>query len=144
MKKALQTAVLISLVGAGVALAKAGVKNPAVESRIETMQAMALNLKLLGNMAAGKMDFSKGDAEAAKAAALAAAGQIPAKFKGHDADPASDALPVIWTQWDGFTRDAEATRTAIELIDTDTQDGLQSSLGGVAKACRSCHETYRQ
>ena len=98
------------------------------------MDTMAQNMKLLTNMAGGKMDFSAGDAEAAKAEVLAASKKIPDLFKGHDMDPASDALPVIWTQWDDFTKTANAARMVVELIDTDTQDQLKASLGQVAQA----------
>lgn len=144
MRRIVEVAALALIIGAGVAFAKQGVKDPGVKQRMETMDAMALNLKLLANMAAGKMDFSAADAAAAKAAVLAAAKQVPEVFKVHHADPASDALPVIWTQWDDFTKRADTNRMAVELIDTDTQDGLQTSLGGLAKTCKSCHETYRQ
>lgn len=135
-------ALSVALVG-GLALAKEGVKDPGVKARMEAMDTMALNLKLLSNMAAGKMDFSAGDAAAAKAAALAAAKSIPGLFKPHDMDPATDALPVIWTQWDDFVKKADAARMAVELIDTDTQDQLKEGLGAVGQACKACHTTYR-
>ncbi len=135
-------ALSVALVG-GLALAKEGVKDPGVRARMETMDTMAMNMKLLSNMATGRMDFSAGDAAAAKAAALAAAKAIPDRFKPHDMDPATDALPVIWTQWDDFAKKADAARMAVELIDTDTQDQLKQSLGAVGRACSACHTTYR-
>lgn len=143
--KPIAAALALGLVLTGsFAFAKAGVQNPGVKAREKKMEAMALNLKLLAHMADGKMDFNAGDAAAAKTAVLAAAKQIPALFKPHDTDPKSDALPVIWTQWDDFTKKAGAARMAVELIDADTQDGLQESLRGVGKACKACHTTYRK
>lgn len=143
MKPIANTLTLGLMLIAGIALAKEGVKDPGVKLRMDTMDTIAMNMKLLANMAGGKMDFSAGDADSAKAAVLAATKKIPDVFKGHDMDPASDALPVIWTQWDDFTKKADATHMAVALIDTDTQDQLQSSLGQVAKACKDCHTTYR-
>ena len=143
MKPIANTLALSLMLVAGLALAKEGVKDPGVKLRMDTMDTMAQNMKLLTNMAGGKMDFSAGDAEAAKAEVLAASKKIPDLFKGHDMDPASDALPVIWTQWDDFTKTANAARMVVELIDTDTQDQLKASLGQVAQACKTCHTTYR-
>jgi cytochrome c556 len=143
LKPIANTLALSLMLVAGLALAKEGVKDPGVKLRMDTMDNMAQNLKLLANMAAGKMDFNAGDADTAKAAVLAGTKTIPDAFKGHEMDPASDALPVIWTQWDDFTKKADATRMAVSLIDTDTQDQLKTSLGQVAQACKTCHTTYR-
>jgi cytochrome c556 len=143
--KPITAALALGLVLTGsFAFAKAGVKDPGVKARERKMEAIALNLKLLAHMADGKMDFNADDAGTAKASILAAVKRIPALFKPHDTDPKSDALPVIWAQWDDFTKKAGAARMAVELIDTDTQDGLQISLRGIGKACKACHETYRK
>lgn len=135
---------LLLILAAGIAVAKPGVKDPGVKLRMETMDKMALNLKMLGQMAKGLMDFNKDDANSAKASIVAAAKDIPGVFKVQHTDPASDALPAIWTNWDDFAKKAGAARMAAELIDTSTQDGIQMSLGQIARACKDCHTTYRR
>ncbi|MDE3239905.1 MAG: cytochrome c [Paracoccaceae bacterium] len=135
---------LVLILAAGIAVAKPGVKDPGVKLRMETMDRMALNLKMLGQMSKGLMDFNVDDATAAKASIVAAAKDIPTVFKVHHTDPASDALPAIWTNWDDFAKKAAAARMAAELIDTSTQDGIQMSLGQIATACKACHTTYRR
>lgn len=135
---------LMLIFAAGIAVAKPGVKNPGVKLRMETMDRMALNLKMLGQMSKGLMDFNKDDANVAKANIIAAMKQIPTVFKMHHTDPASDALPAIWTNWDDFVKKADAARMSAELIDTSTQDGIQMSLGQIAKTCKACHTTYRR
>lgn len=135
---------LILIFAAGIAVAKPGVKDPGVKLRMETMDKMALNLKMLAQMSKGLMDFNKDDANVAKENIIAAAKQIPTVFKVHHTDPASDALPAIWTNWDDFVKKANAARMGAELLDTSTQDGIQMSLGQIAKTCKACHTTYRR
>ncbi len=143
MKLTTKTLALGLILAAGLAVAKEGVKDPGVKQRMDTMDTMAMNMKLMANMAAGKMDFNAADAATAKANVLAAVKKIPDAFKAHDMDPASDALPVIWTSWDDFAKKADDARMAVELIDTDTQDQMKTSLTEVGKACGACHKAYR-
>ena len=87
----------LSVLIAAPALAHSDVKNPVVMDRMMTMKAIQGSMKTLGDMAKGKIPF---DAEKATAAAAAMAHdgkKVPEKFRAHETDPKSEALPAIWT-----------------------------------------------
>lgn len=128
--------------GAGVALAE-GAKDPLVRARQGVMENIGGAMKAMGDMAAGKTAFDATRAAEAKAALLAAAHDIPAKFQMHATDPASEARPEIWTNWDDFVARSKALSTAAEGIDTASLDTLKSGIGAVGGACKACHQTYR-
>lgn len=142
--KAARAIALCLICAAGTALAKDEAKNPVVKERIALMQTIRMNTGKLGDMASGKAAFDAAGAASAKAALVAAAGQIPAKFKPEETDPVSEAKPGIWQDWDDFAKHAGALEAAAGKIDTASLDGVKAGMGGVGQACKSCHTTYRQ
>ena len=100
MKKYIALALMVT---GTAALAHGGVKDPHVMHRMMGMSELAKQMKLIGAMAKGAMPF---DADAARAALLnisREASQIPALFETAATDPKSEALPVIWDEFDSFT-----------------------------------------
>lgn len=137
----------LSLVG-GAALAHSGATGIVAE-RMESMKDIAGHMKRIGAMVKGERDY---DAEMAAAAADAIAGHardMPALFpEGSNADP-SEALPVIWTQWDAFEKSAgelEATAAALsEAAGTASNaDEIRTQFATVGKACAACHQDFRK
>lgn len=128
---------------AGAVLAHGGVTNKTVLERMEGMTKLAGAVKVLGNMAKGATAFDPGLAAEAKAALVQSAAQVAAQFEAPETDPKSEALPVIWSDWDGFTQDADALERAVATLDTGTLDGVRAGLGAVGQSCSGCHERYR-
>ncbi len=129
---------------AGVAFAKGERTEPEAKARAETMQTIAAQTKVLGDMAGGKVAFDAAAAEAAKAALVAAAGNIPTAFETQGAaDPASEAKPDVWSNWDEFLADAAALKTAAEAVDVSSVDGIKAGMGGIGGACKDCHTDFR-
>ena len=144
MKK---TAIVLSIIATGsAALAHGGVKNRDVLARMEVMSAIGQQMKVIGSMAKGEADF---DADAVNAALIeiaAQSAQVPAMFETPATDPKSEALPVIWEQWDRFTEDAREAETVAERLTGSVSDpsDLGPVLGQLGATCKACHATYRE
>lgn len=143
MNRISRTLALSLIVLGGAALAKEGVTNPVVKARQDTMAAISMNTKVLGDMAGGKTAFDAAAAAAAKTALAAAAAEIPARFQPQETDPVTEAKPEIWTNWADFVAKAEALATAAEALDAATLDGVKAGMAGVGGACKACHSVYR-
>ncbi|MBV0913716.1 c-type cytochrome [Anianabacter salinae] len=126
--------------------AQTAVQNPAVKARMDLMGQIASNTKVLGDMAKAERPFDAAAAQAAAAAIAAHAARIPAAFEAQETDPESEALPVIWTDFAGFTARSEALRVAATgaASSITSPDTLRSGLGGIGRTCGACHETFRE
>jgi cytochrome c556 len=137
-------ALILSLtLTAGAAIAKDGVQDPTVKARMDLMGTIGMNTKILGDMAGGKAAFDASAAEAAKAALIAAAADIPAKFETEADDPVSEARPDIWMNMEGFAEDAKALETAAGAIDVASVEGIQAGMGAIGGTCKACHSDFR-
>jgi cytochrome c556 len=128
---------------AGVAVAKEGVQDPTVKARMDLMGTIAMNTKVLGDMAGDKAPFDAAAAEAAKAALVAASADIAAKFETQATDPVMEAKAEIWTNWDDFVAKAGALNAAATALDASSLDGIRAGMGGIGGACKDCHTSYR-
>lgn len=135
-------AALVAL-SAGAALAEAEASDPTVKARMELMATVGAATKTLGGMAGDKAPFDAAAAEAAKAALVAAAADIPAKFEANASDPASEAKAEIWTNWDDFVAKGAAMKTAAEALDASSLDGVKAGMGAIGGSCKACHSAYR-
>lgn len=137
-------ALIVSLtLTAGVAIAKEGVQDPTVKARMDLMGTIGLNTKTLGDMAGGKTAYDASAAEAAKAALIAAAAEIPAKFEPEADDPVSEARPDIWMNMEGFVEKAKGLQTAVGAIDVSSLEGVQGGMANIGGACKACHTDFR-
>lgn len=142
MKVVTKTLVAGLLLVAGVAVA-AEATDPTVKARQELMDGIVANMKILGDMAGGKASFDAAAAETAKAALVAAAADIPAKFEPQATDPKTTAKAEIWTNWDDYIAKAKALENAAAGIDATTVEGVQAGMGAIGGTCKDCHTTYR-
>ncbi|MES2665382.1 MAG: cytochrome c [Pseudomonadota bacterium] len=132
------------LLAGSMAYAKGERTDPDAKARAVVMQAVAANTKILGDMASGKTAFDAAAAEAAKAALVEASAKAPVAFKMQGAaDPASEAKPEVWTNWEDFVKKANGLAAAATAIDASTLDGVKAGVGGVGGTCKDCHTTYR-
>jgi cytochrome c556 len=137
-------AVIISLaLSAGMAFAKEGVQDATVKARMDLMDNNALNAGILGGMASGKTEFDASAAAAAKAALLADAANIGAKFEPEVDDPVSEARPDIWMNWEGFLEKAKGLEAAAGAIDVSSLEGVQAGMSAIGGACKACHSDFR-
>ena len=140
------TVAAIALVLAGAAFAHTGVKNAAVKARMDSMSAIAAEMKTLGQMAKGAIAF---DPEAAKAAAVTIsehAAEIPILFEAEENDPKSEAKAEIWDSFADFTAKSDSLEVlALELSDSiATESDLASAMKSLGATCQACHKDYRE
>ena len=139
----LATAAAFAALAATAAFAAGEAQDPTVKARMELMKSVGGAAKVLGGMAGDTAPFDAAAAEAAKAAMIAAAAEIPAKFEAQASDPASEAKPEIWTSWDDFAAKGAALKTAAEAMDASTLEGVKAGMGAIGGTCKDCHTSYR-
>ena len=139
------TATLIgALLTAGVAFAEGDRTDPNALARSDLMKTIGKNTGILGDMAGGKAAYDAAAAEAAKAAIVEAAGKIEATFKDQGgADPASEAKPEIWANWDEFLADAKTLGDAAGAMDVASAESIGAGMGALGGACKDCHTDFR-
>ena len=129
---------------AGVAYAEVEATDPLVIAQQDLMKSFGGAAKTLGGMASGEVAFDAAAAEAAKATLVAGSAEIAVKFEKAGNDPASGALPEIWTNWDDFLVKAKGLTDAATALDVASAEGIKAGMAGVGGACKACHTTYRK
>jgi cytochrome c556 len=132
------------------ALALTGVAHAAGPDPIDTRQA---GQDLLAGDFAGiqAVVTLKGDIKKLEKPAAAMARwmrQFPAYFPpGSETGHNTKALPAIWSDADGFRKDADTMADAADklaqLAKADDAAGVASQVKVVADACGACHRAYR-
>ncbi|MEH7830109.1 c-type cytochrome [Gemmobacter denitrificans] len=143
MKTFSRLMIVASAFAATMAFAEGEAADPTVKARQDLMKTVGANTKILGEMAGDKAPFDAAAAEAAKAALVAASAEIAAKFEPQATDPATEAKPEIWTNWDDFVAKAGALNSAAQALDATSLDGVKAGMAGVGGACKACHTAYR-
>ena len=119
-----------------------------VKERMDNMKAIAGQMKVLGDMMKGEATFDHQAAKQATEALLEHASHVAKVFEKRNLDHPTEALPLIWEDWEGFTAiAAEMERDVARLNDViASQAGLaplKPVFNKIAASCRSCHEKYR-
>lgn len=118
--------------------------DPNAIAREELMKSQGMNIGILAKMAKGEEPYDQAKAEAAKAVQLEDAGKIEATFKEQGAaDPASEAKPEIWANWDDFLVKAKGLGDATGALDVASAESIGAGLGAIGGACTACHKAYR-
>ncbi len=133
-----------AVLAAGAAFAEGERTDPNAIARSDLMKMVGKNTGILGDMAGGKAAYDAAAAEAAKATLVEAFGKVEATFKDQGgADPASEAKPEIWANWDDFLVKAKAAATAAGAMDVASAESIGAGMAGLGGACKDCHTTYR-
>ncbi|WP_424938901.1 c-type cytochrome [Aliiroseovarius sp. S253] len=141
----LALASLISITMAGSLAAHADATNPVVIKRMEAMKAIGGSMKTLSGMAKGEMAFDAAKANAAVAIIAEKGLPVPALFEANETDPATEALPAIWENWDDFVKKSEDMVMAAKGVAEITEQGaLGAVLGQIGGTCKACHDDYRK
>jgi cytochrome c556 len=144
MKAFAKTLLVSALLMTGTAFAEEiAATNPDVIARHDLMKSMGGAAKTLGGMAGGEVAFDAAAAETAKQTLMAAAADIGTKFTTNAEDPASEAKPEIWTNWDAFLTKAKALEDAATALDVASAETIGAGMGGIGGACKACHTDYR-
>ncbi|WP_431301054.1 cytochrome c [Tabrizicola sp. BL-A-41-H6] len=129
---------------AGAAFAEGDRTDPNAKARSDLMRTIGKNTGILGDMAGGKAAYDAAAAEAAKAAIVEASAGIEVAFKEQGgADPATEAKPAIWENWDEFLKDAGALNAAATALDVASAETIGAGMGAIGGACKDCHTEFR-
>lgn len=142
--KFVKAAVIGALLTAGAAFAEGDRTDPNAIARSDLMKTIGKNTGILGDMAGGKASHDAAAAEGAKAAIIEAAAKIEETFKEQGAaDPASEAKPEIWANWDEFLADAKALGDAAGAMDVASAETIGAGMAALGGACKDCHTDFR-
>jgi cytochrome c556 len=117
--------------------------DPDVIARKDLMKTIGGAAKTLGGMASGEVAHDATAADAAKQAMIAAAAEIEAKFTNNAADPASEAKPEVWTNWNDFLAKGKALGDAAGALDVASAESIGAGMGAIGGTCKACHTDYR-
>lgn len=129
---------------AATSFAHSDVSNPAVAARMQAMSDISAQMKVLGNMAKGEVDFDAAAAQAAVDTVAARAAEVPALFEAPETDPESESLPAIWDNWEDFVAKSETLETAAANATIASAADLGPALGQMGGTCKACHSKYRE
>ncbi len=119
-----------------------------VKQRMDTMKRLGKKMKTLKPLVQNAYDF---DAERVASLAQeiqAISDQVEPGFPEGSNQHPSEALPVIWEDWDRFTDLILQMRVASARLGEIATDGDQRSAWQqfkvLGKTCRSCHTDFRE
>ncbi|KGM47197.1 c-type cytochrome [Pseudooceanicola atlanticus] len=138
--------IAIALIATGTAaFAHSGVKDPDVMNRMMGMSELAKQMKVIGSMHMGQASFDAAAVNAALEKIAEEASYIPSLFETKALDPKSEALPVIWDDFEAFTARAEALQsTAAGLAGSVESSGdLMQVMHEIGQSCSACHSDFR-
>jgi cytochrome c556 len=142
--KFVKAVVIGAVLAAGAAFAEGERTDPNAIARSDLMKTIGKNTGILGDMAGGKAAYDAAAAEGAKAAIVEAAGKIEATFKDQGAaDPASEAKPEIWADWEEFLEHAKQLGDAAGAMDVASAETIGAGMGALGGACKDCHTEFR-
>ncbi len=120
-----------------------------VKERMELMKGMGDAMKTMGAMFKGQADYDSA-VVAEKAAYLADhANKIPDLTPEGSNENPSEALPIIWQEWDGYVESSELLGTEgaklVEIANNGAEErAAKIQFAKVSKTCGTCHEKFRK
>ncbi|MFT6304551.1 MAG: cytochrome c556 [Granulosicoccus sp.] len=153
------TAVLLGiLIIAGQIMAHSGAMG-IVKERMDGMSILGDHAKSVGNMLKGKTPFQIAVVQEAAQSFVTHGEQIPNLFpntKESREGAETEALPVIWDNWENFTalatqftEDSQKLLTLSGVLSTDSQSAedqsraVRAAFFRSSKSCSACHERFR-
>lgn len=120
-----------------------------VKERMDMMKGMGDAMKAMGPMFKGEAPFDAA-VVAEKAAHLAEhARKIPEMTPEGSMDHPSEALPIIWEDWDGYVESAEKLAKEGAALHEIASNGADQTAArekflAVSKTCGGCHDKFRK
>jgi cytochrome c556 len=148
MKRFIVAAAAAGVLSSGSALAQFAKPEQAVAYRESVMTVMGHHFGIIGAMAQGKMPFSAAGA-AANAEIVETMSKLPfvAFIEGTASSEKGKAKANIWTERPKFDHAAKKMQEAVVELVAATKTGdegqIKSAFGNVGKACKACHDDFR-
>jgi cytochrome c556 len=144
MKTVFGLAFVAGFVGASVATAADG----PIKQRKELMKGNGASLKGVAAMLKGEKPYDGAAAEKAMKDINGSLATFVTLFpKGSETGGETAAKAEIWTakdEFDGIAKDLEAATAKAATAAGGGLDGFKMAFGPVGKACKACHEKFRE
>jgi len=119
------------------------ITNKGVKKRVALMFTAQGAVATLTDMMAGRVTFQADKARAARRALIQTSSKTVRRFKKPHFDPLSNARPEVWTHWNDFKAQADASEEAARDLSVYSLNGLRRTLPNMLQTCLSCHDRYR-
>lgn len=132
----------------GFALAHSGATG-VVKERMDLMSDIGEQMKTIGQMVKGKTKFDGQKISAAAKRLAEHSNRIPDLFPGGSNGHPSEALPIIWSDWEDFVemshRLHDRAKELSEVTKTATETAaIIKPFLALGKTCTGCHQKFRQ
>ena len=123
----------------------ASVESEAVKARTKAMSEISDNMRVLGLMLKGQVDFDLVSAKSAIQNIEKLAAKTPTLFEIEAVDPHAEAKPEIWSNYEDFVEKALTLQTIATAASRSlvSEEGLKDVIMSMGKTCKSCHNLYR-
>ena len=123
----------------------ASVESEAVKARTKAMSQISDNMRVLGLMLKGQVDFDLVSAKSAIQNIEKLAAKTPTLFEIEAVDPHAEAKPEIWSNYEDFVEKALTLQTVATAASRSlvSEEGLKDVIMSMGKTCKSCHSLYR-
>ena len=123
----------------------ASVESEAVTARTKAMSEISDNMRVLGLMLKGQVDFDLVSAKSAIQNIEKLAGKTPTLFEIEAVDPHAEAKPEIWSNYEDFVEKADTLQRVANAASRSlvSEEGLKDVIMSMGKTCKSCHSLYR-
>ena len=124
----------------------ASVESEAVKARTKAMSEISDNMRNLGLMLKGQVDFDLVSAKSAIQNIEKLAAKTPTLFEIEAVDPHAEAKPEMGAYYlDGVEQKALTLQTVATAASRSlvSEEGLKDVIMSMGKTCKSCHSLYR-
>jgi cytochrome c556 len=123
----------------------ASVESEAVKARTKAMSEISDNMRVLGLMLKGQVDFDLVSVKSAIQNIEKLAAKTPTLFEIEAVDPHAEAKPEIWSNYEDFVEKALTLQTIATAASRSlvSEEGLKDVIMSMGKTCKSCHSLYR-
>ena len=141
---------MLAALGSVAALAQAPAVDPAIASMTPDQMVAARQAAMKEDGGALKAAFSQTGAEAEASAAVLLKNftNFPALFKEGSLTDKSEALPLIWTEFDKFSaifvKDQGLAADMLAAAKSGDQAAYLTAAKAIGASCGECHQTYRK
>ncbi|MEH6652516.1 MAG: cytochrome c [Motiliproteus sp.] len=120
-----------------------------VKQRMDAMETMKDEMKVMGSMIKGKRPLELPKFSQSSKTLLKHSSDISRLFPADSGGGKSETLPTIWQQWDLFNQQAKQLHTEAEKQTQLSEEGsdfpkLKQQFSKVAKQCKACHRDYKK
>ena len=120
-----------------------------VKKRMDAMSDIGDQMKAMAAILKGEQTFDASSVHTSATIIAGHARNIPELFPEGSLKKPSEALPVVWSRWEDFTKlgsSMEASAVSLAEVANSAQSitDVRDQIIAVGKSCKACHADFRQ